>query len=204
MGTVSLEVAEGCLACPESRRIHLSLSASMKEPSKLWLTHLYPAVQNLMNFLRKFTFISLHCHPWRSKPKLQNLCCISVQNLRFPETSCPGTSSTRAPPALSACVPYCFQREAPLLSPASPSCLPWEMYSTGKKISLPQMSFWVDPVLSQLPTVPRSSVAGGPGTSQHGGREARATPWARGLWCLWNCVVNFRDAEFETSWWAPN
>lgn len=123
-----------------------------------------------MNFPRKFTFISLHRHPPRSKPKLQKLhCLISVQSPRFPGTSCPGTSSTWAPPALPAWLSYCFQRAAPLLSPASPSRLPWEVYSTAKKFSLPHMSFWVDPVLSQLPTAPESS----------GGRRTRDLPARR-------------------------
>jgi len=98
--------------------------------------------------------------------------------MRFLGTACPGpTSSAWGPPAFSAFVQYCLQREGPLPPTASPCCLPWETDSAGKQFSLSQMSFQVDPILTRLTAV----AGGGPGTSQHGGREGRAIPWTPGL-----------------------
>lgn len=199
MGTVSSEVAKGCLDCPELQWIDPSLGASMKEQTKLWLTHLHPALQSLIwIFHENLPLFPSIFTPWDGSQRFRDSAAPFQSRAGDSQPPAALGQLHLAPPALPARVSKGSSTPTSCLALLPPlgSASNWK-----KKCSLAQMSFLGG--CCPLPA-PQSSVAAGPGTSQQGGRGARATPWARGSWWLWNRAVNFLHAEFETSWWASN
>lgn len=139
----------------------LSWDPGWVSASELSLTHFHPAAQSLVwVFQENLPFFPSTVTPWDRSQSFRS----SVASFQCRDAQKPAAPEPHQP----------FQpvshREAPLLSPASPSWLPWEVYPTGKKFPLSQMIFWVDPGLSQLPRAawqegqgPPSRVGGRPG-----------------------------------------
>lgn len=141
------------------------MDLSLSEPNSD--TSASSSAKSYLNFARKCTFLSLHHHLLRLKPKLQKALLhhfSAEQEIPRKQLHLGPTSPSSLKGKLHSCL------------------LPHPPVSLGKCIQLektfpfPRRSFgWM---------LSSPSMAGGPGTSQHGGRAARATPWARGLWCL--------------------
>lgn len=168
MGTVSSEVAKGCLDCPELQWIDPSLGASMKEQTKLWLTHLHPALQNLIwIFHENLPLFPSIFTPWDGSQRFRDSAAPFQSRAGDSQPPAALGQLHLAPPALPARVSKGSSTPTSCLALLPPlgSASNWK-----KNVPLPRWAFWEDAVLSQLPRAawqqdqgPPSRVGGGPG-----------------------------------------